>query len=405
MSDAERGGRGHDTAAWRAAGRLSGALESENFAGWDPYDALASPLLRRCARTPLLRRLAIQSLKWSPINPRPVLGVPKQQHTKALALCASAYARLAWLDEGARYGELARTLGQRLAERVIDRPDGGAGWGYDFDVQTRWGYYRRGQPNAVATAFAAHALLDVGSRGEDPSLEELPRRAAAFMCSELLEEEPGGSFFRYFPGADTAIHNASLLLASVIARLDGSEHYAAAERAVHFSLERQRADGSWPYGEHPGLGWVDGFHTAYVLDSLATWHRRTGGAEIGEAITRGLRLYLDRLIEPTGAPRATLDSLYPIDIHSASTAVTTLSGLQGYDDRALQTAERVLEWTLRNMTRRDGRFAFRRHRPLRNSVPYVRWSDGHMLLALANYLTARRRAESGDEWGGSVAIA
>jgi hypothetical protein len=40
------------------------------------------------------------------------------------------------------------------------------------------------------------------------------------------------------------------------------------------------------------------------------------------------------------------------------------------------------------MRREDGRFIFQRRRFLRNSLPYVRWSDGHMLLALTTYLRA-----------------
>jgi hypothetical protein len=109
---------------------------------------------------------------------------------------------------------------------------------------------------------------------------------------------------------------------------------------------------------------------------------------VADALRRGLGLYLDRLIEPDGTPRASLEGRYPIDIHAASSAVTALSRLREYDERSLATAERVLGWTLGNMTRRDGRFAFRRHRLLRNSVPYIRWSDGHMLLALSSYLDA-----------------
>ena len=40
------------------------------------------------------------------------------------------------------------------------------------------------------------------------------------------------------------------------------------------------------------------------------------------------------------------------------------------------------------MRREDGRFAFQKRRLFRASFPYARWSDGHMLLALSEYLTA-----------------
>lgn len=370
-----------------AAERLSRAVEAEGFAGWDPYDALASPALHACARTRLLRAGAIQALRRSPVNGRRLLGVPKQQHTKALALFVAAYARLATLGWGASYRDLALDLAERLVERA--RPAGdGVGWGYDFDVQTRWGFYRAGQPNAVVTAFAAHALLDASSLAGRGIVPELPRQALDYACSQLLVARGPERYFAYFAGSTTPIHNASLLVASVAARCASrnSEQWRAAEAAVSYSLARQRDDGSWPYGEGRGLGWVDGFHTAYVLDSLACWNE-AGGAD-GDAFVRGLDLYLARLIDSDGAPRATCGSRYPLDIHAAASAVSTLSRLAGYDERAFPTAARVLGWTLRTMYRRDGRFAFRRHRLFRNSTPYVRWGDGHMLLALASFVAA-----------------
>jgi hypothetical protein len=49
----------------------------------------------------------------------------------------------------------------------------------------------------------------------------------------------------------------------------------------------------------------------------------------------------------------------------------------------------VLAWTLANLRRRDGRFAFQRHRRYRNSTSYIRWNDAHMLLALSSVARAR----------------
>jgi mannose/cellobiose epimerase-like protein (N-acyl-D-glucosamine 2-epimerase family) len=80
-----------------------------------------------------------------------------------------------------------------------------------------------------------------------------------------------------------------------------------------------------------------------------------------------------------------VDALYPIDIHAAATAIWTLSLLRERDERALPTAARVLDFTLRRLRRRDGRFAFQLRRRGRLAVPYIRWSDAHMLLALASH--------------------
>jgi hypothetical protein len=383
----------HVRAAAEAAAALAAASESADFAGWDVFDALTSPVLARLPSSPLVRRVALQVLKRSPVQLRGVLRVPKLQHTKGLALFASAYARLAAADGApgdARAGQVATDLAGRLVERAIARPSG-VGWGYDFPVQLRWGAYQPGEPNAVGTAFAGHALLDVAALVGDDRLVEVARDAARYAITELLTERDGGRYFAYYAGATAAIHNSSLLLASLCVRAlpPGDSHLEAAGDAIRYSVERQRADGSWPYGEEPNLGWVDGFHTAYNLDALDLWQRATGDEPARAALERGLDLYVARLIDPDGAARASLESRYPVDIHAVATAISTLSTLDRNGWGTGDTAERVLDWTLANMRRGDGRFAFQKHRRYRNSVPYIRWGDGHMLLGLANYLTGR----------------
>jgi hypothetical protein len=321
------------------------------------------------------------------VNLRRLLLVPQQPHTKGLALAASACAAFARSQFGREESAIAVELARQLNSRAI-RTDSGAGWAYDFDVQTRWGHYRCGQPNAVATVFAAHALLDAAELADETDLRNAAEAAVAFCCSDLLVDRDGERFFAYHPGGAVPIHNANLLVAGLVARTRDVAAMSVAERAVAFTVARQQNDGSWPYGEGAGLSWVDGFHTAYVLDDLNRWHEATGAESVRTALEKGLRFYLDRLIDSDGAARATPASRYPVDIHACATAITVLSRLRRFDDGALPAAACVLDWTLMHMRRRDGRFAFQQHRRWRNAIPYVRWSDGHMLLALATVAEA-----------------
>jgi hypothetical protein len=368
-----------------AAESLSAALERSDFVGWDPYDALASPGIRMLARTPILRQAAIQGLKAFPFNPRPVLRVPRQENAKALALFVSAYARLARLEPEGRYAGLALALAGRLEARAF--PAGkGAGWGYPFDVQTRWGFYPRTQPNAVVTSFAAHALMDVEALAPPGRFAAAVDSALEYARAHLVVEQGGEAFYAYYEGSTVPIHNANLLVASLFARRSRPED---ALPALRFSLARQQPSGSWPYGEEPGLGWVDGYHTAFILWSL----RRAAGIEAERARTEtalgaALDFFLGRLVDGDGAVRASPERRYPIDIHSCASAIWALAGLDERDPRALEAAARVLGWTLGHMRRDDGRFAYQRRRLFRASVPYARWSDGHMLLALSEFLTA-----------------
>ena len=54
-------------------------------------------------------------------------------------------------------------------------------------------------------------------------------------------------------------------------RCTGRDGSGADRRSGHFrcSVSAQRPDGSWPYAEGEGHGWVDNFHTGYVLEALA----------------------------------------------------------------------------------------------------------------------------------------
>ena len=371
--------------AQAAADTLSAALERSDFVGWDPYDALASPAIRALARTAFLRQVAIQGLKAVPFNPRRVLGVPPTENSKALALFVSAYARLARVDPEGRYSSLALALAERLEGRAM-KAGGGVGWAYPFDVQTRWGYYPRTRPNAVVTTFAAHALMDVEELAPPGRFAPAVDSALEFARSSLAVEQGGESYFAYYEGSNVPIHNASLLVASLFARRGRAED---ALPALRYSLQRQRPDGSWPYGEGSDLAWVDGYHTAFVLWSL---HGSLGleqeAARSSEALDRALEYFLARFVDPDGAVRASPESRHPVDIHSCASSVWALSALHERDERALATAERVLAWTLLHMRREDGRFAFQRRRLMRASVPYARWSDGHMLLALAEFVSA-----------------
>ncbi|OAI55573.1 hypothetical protein AYO48_03360 [Gaiella sp. SCGC AG-212-M14] len=373
--------------AEEAFARVSDVLLREDFTGWDPYDALASPLVRAVARSRRTRTVAVQALRRLPFNPRALLAVPRIQHVKGLALGVSAYSRAADSLSDFQYANEAEKLAEVVLGRALERPSGLA-WGYEFDVQTRWAYYQRGEPNAIVTSFAANALLDAAALTGRSDFAEAAASAASFAMDELLVTGPGGAFFAYVPRSTVLIHNANVLVAALVARVDRSSELAL--DAAWTTVRRQHATGAWPYGERAGLEWVDGFHTAYVLGALQRWVA-VGVSDFEQPVSRGLAFYIERLIDRDGTPRATPHRRTPVDIHAASSAVATLSRLHKVDDRAVETAVRVLRWTLDNLRRSDGRFMFRKYRAGRNSIPYVRWSDAHMLVALAEFVGLRGR--------------
>jgi len=200
-----------------------------------------------------------------------------------------------------------------------------AGWGYHFDVQTRFFGYGRHTPNTIATAFVAHAFLDGCELLGERQWADGAGAAAEFLSDEMLLQDATAPYFRYLPAEDELVHNANLLACAVLARTGrvlGSDSFQQrAHDPLRTTLAAQRRDGSWPYAQTAGQQWVDNFHTAYVLESLA--HCAPSFPEAVEPLRRGLAYWQSALFLPDGTPKYFPDRIYPLDAHSYASAIDT----------------------------------------------------------------------------------
>ena len=342
----------------------------------------APPLLRSA----IGRRVLTQAVKRSAVDLRPVLGIDPQRSSAALAHVASAYALgAAFLDD--QDGEkLAATVELLEAERCSGFDE--LCFGYHFDVQTRVFFYPRGAPNTIATAFAGRAYLDAYDETRDRQYLQRAESTAEFFLRHVPQTPDGeGAYFGYLVGDRTPIHNASMLVAAVLARVAAATgrhdlHVAAAE-AVKYTASRQRADGSWPYGERRDLDWIDGFHTGYVLESLMAC-ASAGVAVDSDVVTRGLAYYRQHLFGPDGTPRYDIKSTYPLDSQALAQGIETFALAGSEDAGARAFARMVFEFGQRAMRSRDGLYLFQRRPHWKNPTPHVRWTIAPMLLALVH---------------------
>jgi hypothetical protein len=342
-----------------AAQRAAAYAQRVDYRGADPYDGLASPVLRRLPGS-LPRRLATQAVKRAPAGARRPLGIAPMRMAKALGMFAWGYALA---------GE-ERWVGERdrlLSELVARRPAGGA-WGYEFDVDNRWGFYPAGSPNVPATAPVVEALHLSGSLTG-------ALRADLLAWFERTMVHPAG-FFRYTPASDALIHNANLLAARAYHRVGGDP--AVIARAVGLTLAEQRADGSWPYGSsHPRLAFSDNFHTVYVLDCLHDLHDVAPAAH--DALCGGIGFWVTHLFEPDGHPRYYPGRPGPDDLHNLATALYGLGRLGTLDERAAALVPGALAALLAHQ-REDGAFRLGRQ-PV-----FLRWGQSHAFHALASLM-------------------
>jgi hypothetical protein len=81
---------------------------------------------------------------------------------------------------------------------------------------------------------------------------------------------------------------AAEVLASVGGLTGEVDLLALAEMAARYVIRQQRTDGSWTYGADRKQGWIDNFHTAFVLFSLKTIIDACSlGAEFKQSLQRG----------------------------------------------------------------------------------------------------------------------
>jgi hypothetical protein len=383
-----------------------------NWAGYDPYDALNSPLFEAMpVLDSRLPRLALtQLLKRSPINIRPLFGIPPTQNPKALGLFLTALLKL-W-----KLGLSEEIEVRTLIDLVTQSRSAGANywcWGYSFPWQTRTIVVPRGTPNLVCTTFVVTALLNAYDALADERLLEVAVNVGEYFINELYyTEKPDVASFSYpLPGAKTKIHNANFLAAGFLCRLF---HYTKDERflepalkVARYSASKQRSDGSWPYGELPKQEWIDNFHTGYNLGGLQAICSYLPTSEFEPSIRRGFDFYLNHFFRADGAARYFHDRTYPIDIHCVAQSILTLLEFQHLSTTSLALLTSVYSWTIKHMWDEVGYFYYRVLRSVTIRTSYMRWSQAWMLLALATLTehVAKQEVPVASKPSSAVAIA
>jgi hypothetical protein len=361
---------------------------ANDWAGYDPYDALNSRLFKALPflNFRLARLALIQGVKRCPLNLRPLLLVPKTPNPKGIALFLSSLVRLSKSNPGEIAGLIEPLAEKLLSLRSPDRKE--HCWGYNFDWQQRFVLVPKASPNIICSTFAANALLDAHERTPNPAWLEAAVSTAEFILNDLFwRESDSKACFSYTLAGRTEVHNANLLGAAFLCRIGrttGDRKYLEpALEAARFSVSCQNANGSWVYGEAPTQGWIDNFHTGFNLVALRRIRAFAQTEEFDPSIRRGFEFFKSHFFREDGAPRYYSDATYPIDIHSAAQSIITLVEFADPAGDELRLAYKVLDWAVANMRDKRGFFHYQKHLHYAVRTPFMRWSQAWMLLALA----------------------
>ena len=277
-------------------------------------------------------------------------------------------------------------------------------WGYPFNWVWRGGVIERETPLITTTPYVYEAFLCLYEilEGEEDSLEhrnewrgilESITRHALYDIKDF-PISPTASSCSYTPFPKGGVINAAayraFLLTSASKFFARDEYWAVAERNLNFVLEKQNADGSWPYAVDGVRDFVDHFHTCFVMKAMAKIYELTGNERCLDALTKGLIYYLANLIDDEGLPKpfskAPRLTVYKRELYDLAECINLCLLLRNHFPQLQATLTTVARAVLDEWVKPDGSFRSRKLYFGWDNVPMHRWGQSQMFRSLAFYL-------------------
>ena len=377
------------TNVYKSYTKLIKYCEKENFKGWDPYDGLNSPIIKKTflGKSRFIRLAWIQLFKRNPINLRPLVGIKKEYNPKGLALFIIGYHR-----------QYTKTTDKKALEKIVFLADvllemksdgySGACWGYNFDWQARAFFQPEKTPTIVPTAYATEALLLAYDATKNKTYLDIALSVKDFILNDLNRtyDDKGNYSISYSPLDNTTVYNAGLLAAKTLTLLYAHTKeealYESARKIIYYVVDKQNPDGSWAYSPLYHHQWIDNFHTGFNLECIDLFMKMFDDKSLYPAYKNGLDYYLDNFFTNKGESKFFNDKLFPIDAHAPAQLLAFL--VKSNEIKKHQgLANKVTNWTINNMQSEKGFYYYQKRKFFTNKTPYMRWVQAWMFYGLS----------------------
>lgn len=360
-----------------------------HYLSYDPFDALTNKVINFTTKaSPLLRRIANQVNSKSPIDIH-WLGMVKMVHTKTIS-------DLLWFnairDNSPEKEEKVNSFFNWL---LSIRNENGYGWGLNFPYTSRFINASEQMPNLYNTVNSGIAIcyaFEHLNQKNSQKAKEVIRGIIDFMDSNLgYVDEGDRGWYLYYPGQKYPTYNVNALALYFLtfvkslnleeAKVDESKLTSL----VNLLCGEQQENGSWFYSRSAKGNWVDGFHTGFILESLAfALKEGIKSKSLEESLKKGWGFFVEKMFTEEGFPKYFLESnKYPIEAQNCAQAIQTLANFRNWlnwnEDELL---EKVIRQTMFNLYSDRGFFYHKKTKYFTYKMSYIRWSITPMMLAL-----------------------
>ncbi len=371
-----------------ALNKLSNYIINKDFKGYDPYDALTSPIFKNIQQ-PIVGAIFTQVFKKNPINLRKIFAIKPQDNPKGLGLMLKAYSLQYMITKDQSLLNICEELYTRLLTlKSPDFPE--YCWGYNFPWANTADYLPAYCPSVVVTSFVIDGLATYSKIANKVDIDKIIQSSAEYVMNRVphtnLKE---GISIAYTHRSRGICYNASLLAMQILLRAYEIKKdellIETSNRAVNYVVTKQHSDGHWNYSINPITGnervQVD-FHQGFILNALFDYFLATNDNSILQAIAKGIKFYHNIQFSSEGISKWRYPKQYPAEIHNQAQGIITFSQLNKYIPDGLDFANVIAKWTITNMQGEEGYFYYRKYPFITNKIPYMRWSQAWMLLAL-----------------------
>ena len=371
--------------------RLEKYIIQEKYKGYDPYDTLNSwiPFQIIGKWGPII---VTQFQKRNPINIRPILGINKDYNPKAMGLFLHAYSILYQKTQKKEYLQQAHFFYNWLINNYSTGYSGIC-WGYNFPWATPAKYIKRYTPSSVVTGTIIKGINEYYKIAKSKSVADVIASATQFINQDLkMIEDENGLCISYTPINPGICYNASLLGAEVLA-IDyfvnkSEDSKSKAISAVEYVINNQKQNGVWAYSKDIETGTEriqTDFHQGYIIESIYNVQKNLGlnRTAWNKSIKKGLKYYKNNQFTDYGRSFWRLPKEYPIDIHNQAQGIITFKMVGKIFNISEKLDQTIASWTVNNMQDDNGYFYYQKFKNHTNKIPYMRWSQAWMFLALS----------------------